>query len=81
MSCAHLKLSNSEIVKVRFWFSSGVADLDGLELYGATKALEKSLAKKALRGTSWDRKLNTADDILSESGFWDVLWILLRLLA
>ena len=70
-----------QIFRVRFEINSGVADLDGLDLFGAKKAFEKSLAKRSLAAISWDNKLSAADDILSAEGFWDLLLIILRFLG
>ena len=57
----------------------GPCDLHCVDVFSASRAIAKAFKKRFYRACSWDIKLSTHMDIVTESGCYDLLGLCLRL--
>lgn len=58
----------------------GCCDLHCVDVFSASEAIAKAFKRRHYKALSWDIKLSTAMDIVTRSGWYDLLQLCLRLL-
>ena len=57
----------------------GCCDLHCVDVFSASEAIAKAFKRRHYKALSWDIKLSTAMDIVTRSGWYDLLQLCLRL--
>lgn len=62
---------------VRAW--QGPSDLHAVDVFGSSRSIEKAFTRRFYRARSWDINFDARSDIVTRSGFYDLLQLCLRL--
>lgn len=57
----------------------GCPDLHAVDVFGASKSITRAFKRKLYKAEAWDIAIDRRDDIVTESGFYGLLHLCLRL--